>query len=59
MRLLKLAMLALFGYTIYEFLRGMLQPDDRGQYTSREGGMSTPDPNGGSTRQGVGRGVVS
>jgi hypothetical protein len=30
MRLIKLAMLALFGYAVYEFLRGMLQDTQLG-----------------------------
>jgi hypothetical protein len=45
MRLIKLAMLALFGYAIYEFFRGMLQDTQLGarvneafnQFTGGEG----------------------
>jgi hypothetical protein len=87
MRLLKLAMLGLFGYALYEFFRGMMQDvgmsggassgggrtrDEHGRFISRagNGGMnitgpgrgtdeSTLDPNGGSVRHKVGRGVVS
>jgi hypothetical protein len=88
-RLIKLAMLGLFGYAIYEFFRGMLQDTQLGNRMSEAVGQmtgggqgalggsgdtgrgmnisgpgegteeATLEPDGGSVRHKVGRGVVS
>jgi hypothetical protein len=47
MRLIKLAMLALFGYALYEFLRGMLQDTQLGSRMGEAFGQLTQGQGGG------------
>jgi hypothetical protein len=59
MRLIKLAMLALFGYALYEFLRGMLQDTQLGSRMGEAFGQLTQGQGGGGQQGSTGGGSES